>query len=246
MANKPYSPQSHPDRRLADELRKIRDALQGYQVAGSYQPLDATLTALASALTAANKIPYATAADTLGELDFKDEDDMSSNSATAVPSQQSVKAYVDASSVIQQVYSVNGAVATTSTTIPLDDTIPQNTEGAQFLSVAITPTNASNLLRVDVVFHAAVNDTAKRLIVALFKDSTANALAASTVFFPDSNVPIQSCFTYWMAAGGTSEITFKVRAGPSAASTVTFNGASGARLLGGVMASSITATEYKV
>ena len=31
-------------------------------------------------------------------LDFKDEDDMASNSATAVPSQQSVKAYVDASS----------------------------------------------------------------------------------------------------------------------------------------------------
>lgn len=31
-------------------------------------------------------------------FDFKDEDDMSSNSATAIPSQQSVKAYVDGSS----------------------------------------------------------------------------------------------------------------------------------------------------
>ena len=60
------------------------------------QSLDATLTAYAGTLTAANKIPYATATDTAGELDFKDEDDMASNSATAVPSQQSVKAYVDA------------------------------------------------------------------------------------------------------------------------------------------------------
>lgn len=60
------------------------------------QASDATLTAYAGTLTAANKIPYATAADTAGELDFKDEDDMASNSATAVPSQQSVKAYVDA------------------------------------------------------------------------------------------------------------------------------------------------------
>lgn len=59
------------------------------------QPLDATLTALAGTLTAANKIPYATALDTAGELDFKDEDDMVSNSATAIPSQQSVKAYAD-------------------------------------------------------------------------------------------------------------------------------------------------------
>lgn len=60
------------------------------------QNADATLTAYAGTLTAANKIPYATATDTAGELDFKDEDNMASNSATAVPSQQSVKAYVDA------------------------------------------------------------------------------------------------------------------------------------------------------
>jgi hypothetical protein len=59
------------------------------------QNVDATLTALSGTLTAANKIPYATSIDVAGELDFKDEDDMASDSATAVPSQQSVKAYVD-------------------------------------------------------------------------------------------------------------------------------------------------------
>jgi hypothetical protein len=61
-----------------------------------YQGLDATLTALAGLATGANKIPYSTGTDTFGQLDFKDEDDMVSNSATALPSQQSVKAYVDA------------------------------------------------------------------------------------------------------------------------------------------------------
>jgi hypothetical protein len=60
------------------------------------QGLDATLTALAGTLTAAGKVPYATDTDTAGELDFVDEDDMASDSATAIPSQQSVKAYVDA------------------------------------------------------------------------------------------------------------------------------------------------------
>jgi len=60
------------------------------------QPLDATLTALAALATGASKIPYSTGTDTFGQLDFKDEDTMSSDSATAVPSQQSVKAYVDA------------------------------------------------------------------------------------------------------------------------------------------------------
>lgn len=71
----------------------------GLVIGTDVQAQNTTLTALASALTAAGKIPYATATDTLGELDFKDEDDMASNSATAVPSQQSVKAYVDEGSV---------------------------------------------------------------------------------------------------------------------------------------------------
>jgi hypothetical protein len=67
----------------------------GLAIGTDVQAYDATLAALASALTAANKIPYATALNTLGELDFKDEDNMASDSATALPSQQSVKAYVD-------------------------------------------------------------------------------------------------------------------------------------------------------
>ena len=44
---------------------------------------------------ATNKIPYFDSATTASTLDFKDEDTMASDSATAVPSQQSVKAYVD-------------------------------------------------------------------------------------------------------------------------------------------------------
>lgn len=44
---------------------------------------------------AANKVPYFTSATAAGTLDFLDEDDFASDSPTAVPSQQSVKAYVD-------------------------------------------------------------------------------------------------------------------------------------------------------
>lgn len=59
------------------------------------QPVDTTLTALAGLATGVNKIPIATGTDTFSQLDFKDEDDMVSDATTAVPSQQSVKAYVD-------------------------------------------------------------------------------------------------------------------------------------------------------
>ncbi len=48
--------------------------------------------------------------------------------------------------VVQVVNTQDGAVATGTTVLPWDDTIPQNTEGDQYMSLSITPTNASNKL----------------------------------------------------------------------------------------------------
>tara|TARA_R110002167_G_scaffold2525_2_gene12704 strand:- start:4071 stop:5516 length:1446 start_codon:yes stop_codon:yes gene_type:complete len=75
-------------------LTGVTSAIQT-QIDGK-QPVDATLTALAGLATGVDKIPYSTDTDIFSQLDFKDEDDMVSDSATAVSSQQSVKAYVDA------------------------------------------------------------------------------------------------------------------------------------------------------
>jgi hypothetical protein len=66
----------------------------GLAIGTNVQAYDAELAALAGLTSAANKIPYFTGSETAGLLDFKDEDDMLSDSATAVPSQQSIKAYI--------------------------------------------------------------------------------------------------------------------------------------------------------
>ena len=147
--------------------------------------------------------------------------------------------------IVQVVNVQDGQVATGSTAIPWNDTIPQNTEGNQFMSLAITPTNSSNKLKIEVHVECAPPAT-NRVQAALFKDSTANALASSRAIFASGAADSQMSFTHFMTAGTTSTITFKVRCGITTAGTFSFNGRLGVRLHGGVLASSITITEIAV
>lgn len=146
---------------------------------------------------------------------------------------------------VQIVNTQTGAVATGAVTMPDDDTIPQNTEGTQFMTLAITPTSATNKLKIDVVFNFAVVTTSN-VGVALFQDTTASALASTRISNTTDGLGLQAKFTHYMTAGTTSPTTFKVRAGSDFGNTVTFNGSGGARKHGGVMASSITITEIQV
>ncbi|MHB8084280.1 MAG: virulence factor Pgp3 [Dehalococcoidia bacterium] len=146
------------------------------------------------------------------------------------------------SKIIQIVNYETGAVASGSTTTPLDNTIPQITEGDEYMTLAITPTSASNKLFIQISFMFAAN-AARTAVVALFKDTTVDALAASLQTTAGADIPVSCSFSHYMTAGVTTSITFRVRAGVTSSATLTFNGANGSRLLGGVMASSITITE---
>lgn len=145
-------------------------------------------------------------------------------------------------SVVQVVNVQSGAVATGATAIPDDDSIPQSGEGDQFMTLAITPTNSSNKLKIDIVAQIS-NGTVAFVTGALFQDSTADALAVGTAYCGAGNRGTVS-FTHYMAAGTTSATTFKFRGGASSGTT-TFNGTDTSRKYGGVMASSITITEIK-
>lgn len=149
-----------------------------------------------------------------------------------------------AGTVVQVVNTQTGAVATGTTTIPVDDTIPQNTEGVEFMTLAVTPTSASNKLMIEVVAMIQCGGNGVNT-GALFQDSTANAIAA--INWGTGVTEHSTCvLRHYMTAGTTSPTTFKFRAGNSNAGTTTFNGGSSSREYGGVAASSITITEIKV
>ncbi len=147
--------------------------------------------------------------------------------------------------VVQKVHTMSTAVSTGSTLIPNDDTIPQNTEGNEYMTLSITPKSATNILVISVKAFLS-NSTANRwLIGALFKDTTADALAVGVTHEETAAAPTVVSVRHAMVSGSTSSMTFKLRAGSQAAGTVTFNGTGGARLFGAITKSSIVITEYK-
>jgi len=152
--------------------------------------------------------------------------------------------------VVQEDMFETGAVATGTTTIPADDTIPQNTEGTEFMALTFTPTSANNWLYIDVVCILRHSSTVASLTAALFKDSGASAIAVGWSSKNNTgNSGGEVTFTHRILAGSTSAQIFKVRAGTNSAGTTTFNGQASARKYGGTLASSIHIREvspYKI
>ncbi len=135
--------------------------------------------------------------------------------------------------LVQMVQANSAAYISTSSVIPFDNTIPQITEGAQLITLAITPQNAANTLYINAHMSGAVNETiavGQGASLALFQDATANALATATAEDDEGGGGanfINTELYYAMVAGTVSSTTFQIRIGVSnLANTVYINGGS--------------------
>lgn len=153
-------------------------------------------------------------------------------------------------SMITFANAVTNSSVTSSTAIPGDNTIPQNTEGVEILTCSITPKASGNKLRIRAVipYHTANLGTDYSATIALFKDSGADALAAVSGGHKASagrgtTLVLEHVYT----TTGTSAITFKIRAGLTTASAMYVNGQEGSstRIFGGVSSATITIEEIK-
>lgn len=152
----------------------------------------------------------------------------------------------NAGQVIQSVYAEYLLNADLSTQIPADDTIPQITEGTEIVTASITPKYATSKLRVRFVGVAVVNTVDTGAAVALFRDATANALAAANNAWVKVGYQQTLALAHEEVAGSVAATTFRVRAGPATAINMRFNGSNTGRLFGGVSKVTLIVEEVAV
>jgi hypothetical protein len=146
--------------------------------------------------------------------------------------------------VIQNPRTQTGAVAQGSVAVPVDDSIPLVSEGNEYMTQAITPTSAANVLTVESQGVFATAGGALNATMCLFSGASVNALAATNIVTTGAGEPMPANLCFSLLASGTSSITFSVRAGSETATALTFNGVGGTtRRFGGVMNSYLSVKE---
>ena len=154
--------------------------------------------------------------------------------------------------IVQQVvYSTTSTYTTISSTIPYDTSIPQITEGTEFLTASISPKFSDSTLEIEFFAPLKLDDPLEEYIAALFQDSTADALCSISINgswdFSTSTegAGLMLIFRHLMTSGTTSSTTFKVRLGCNDGSSLYLNGDDSGSLYGGICQSYLKITEIK-
>ena len=147
--------------------------------------------------------------------------------------------------IVQTRRTVDSALNTTTTVVPIDDTIPQlSTEGETQMSRTITPRSRANLLEIDANVQLALS-AAGTLVTALHQDSIEGALAVRHADVGAADDSVSLVLRHVLKALTQSEKTFKINNGATTG-TMSFNGISATRTFGGVNFSHLTVQEIFV
>lgn len=209
------------------------------------QPLNATLTALAALVGDANKLPYFTGDNALALADLTAEA-RTFLAAVDKAAQRSALGVYDV--VVDRGYDYSASQVDLTDVIPYDDTFPQNTEGTQLLSVAITPKSTTNKLRISGLLHFGTSTNDLWPIWAVFTSHSANAILAGTLALANVTQAFVSLpfGPIEVSPSTTSPLTISVRAGPRTAGTIRWNGNNTSGwLFGGAAISTLVVEEIR-
>jgi len=140
------------------------------------------------------------------------------------------------------------AYGSTSANVAFDNSIPQNTEGANSIggvtlpTLTITPTNANNRLVIESSYEGQTS-VAAAMTLALYQDDIASAIAVGSTGTA-AGFQTQVIMNHEMVAGTTDPITFSTRVAANAG-TLYVHGSSSNRIYGGISAMRLRVREIK-
>lgn len=147
--------------------------------------------------------------------------------------------------VVGYAYSQSSTVDTTTTGIPVDNTIPQNTEGQAYSSLDTTyrAKYANSLLEIDFFMPFISVSGSAYVSFALFRDSTTDAFATNGVSVTTNAV--QNCRLRIILPARYKDISqsFKIRWGTNAATAYLLRTSGTAAFYGGTLLSTLTIRE---
>ena len=141
-------------------------------------------------------------------------------------------------------YYKNANFASGTSTIPFDNTIPQNTEGTEFMTTNFIPLKANTEIEIDCNFFVAISAQNTANLNALFRSGSSDALTVGFSLSGASDGGQQTTLKYIDSLPNTNAVDYSVRSGGSSTSTTYFNGISTGAKFNGRFISSITIKEY--
>lgn len=120
---------------------------------------------------------------------------------------------VQSGSVIQTVSATPYTANANLGTIPLDNTIPQNTEGTQILTLNITPRSSTSQIRLLFNGFGGADTSGVCLTVAVFRSGNVNALKTVSASAPNPNNLIMLSLDWIDTPASTAQQTYSIRAG---------------------------------
>lgn len=151
-------------------------------------------------------------------------------------------AFQPTGSVLQTKLEILNTLASTGLTIPVDDTIPQISEGAQVMTAAITPSFSTSKILVRMQFWGTASANYER-VVAGFRVGVNDAKAAQTTLV--ENQTSQIVLEFLDTPATTAEVTYSMRMGVVNGTLYANGSGSGSRLMGGAGFCSILLQEIK-
>lgn len=136
------------------------------------------------------------------------------------------------------------AIVNTTGTIPFDNTIPQLTEGGEFLQVSITPSRVGAEIEVRARIHLGAKSAPNQVTLALFKGGNDAFSVSHHKQQDDTESPFLVEVVGRFTATSTDPITVSVRGGTDTGQTLYMNAdKNGDGMYGAILVSELEALE---